>query len=305
MKIIIAFLFAISISGGMCFAQVKNYYINPDSTYPGIEKIHSGHFVTVNRSNTSGKNLLISIPGTTGPADVMRSFDSVAALEGYHAISIDYPNNRNTATFINSTDKAAFNKFRQELDFGTPVSDSVNVDSLNSIVNRITKLVIYLAKTRPREGWNNFLDHEQITWERVTLAGHSQGAGHVSYIGHAFKVHKVIMLSGPQDFLANFDMPAPWFSAPSKTPYDSYYSFLHDDDAYNTHRQIRNGLTAMHADSSVIYRFETMDAFPKQSRIFISDIPVQHATQQNRGSLNHMSTIMPMHSKVWIWLLKD
>src|SRR6201989_3174024 len=305
MKIIIAFLFAISILLGACFAQVKNYYINPDSTYPGIEKIHSGHFVTVNMSNTSGKKLLISIPGTTGAADAMRSFDSVAALEGYHAISIDYPNNRNTATFINSTDKEAFNKFRQELDFGTPVSDSVNVDSLNSIINRITKLVIYLAKTRPEEGWNNFLDHDQIIWERVTLAGHSQGAGHVSYIGHAFKVHKVIMLSGPQDFLANFDMPAPWLSASSKTPYSSFYSLLHDDDAYNTQRQIRNDLAAMHADSSVIYRFKSTNEFPKEARIFISDIPVQNATPQNVGSLDHMASIMPMHSKVWIWLLKD
>ncbi len=152
------------------------------------------------------KKLLISIPGTTGPGDVMRSFDSVAALIGYHAISLDYPNNRNTASLINSTDKEVFNKFRQELDFGTPVSDSVNVDSANSIVNRITKLVIYLAKTRPTEGWNNFLDGGRIIWERVTLAGHSQGAGHVSYIAHAFRVHKVIMLSGPQDFLANFNI---------------------------------------------------------------------------------------------------
>ncbi len=304
MKIIITFFFAIFISL-VCFAQIKSYYISPDSTYQGIEKIHGGHFVTVNMSNTSGKKLLISIPGTTGPADVMKSLDSVAALEGYHAISIDYPNNRNTATFINSTDKAAFNKFRQELDFGTPVSDSVNIDSLNSIVNRITKLVIYLAKTRPGEGWNNFLDHEQIIWERITLAGHSQGAGHVSYIGHAFKVHKVIMLSGPQDFLSNFDMPAPWLSAASKTPYSSFYSLLHDDDAYNTQRQIRNDLAAMHTDSSVIYRFQNMDGFPKQSRIFISDIPVQNATPQNMGGLNHMASIMPMHSKVWVWLLKD
>src|SRR4051812_47081964 len=134
MKIIITFCFVILLSLNVCFAQIKNYYINPDSTYRGIEKIHSGHFVTVDMSKTSGKKLLISIPGTTGPADVMRSLDSVAALEGYHAISIDYPNNRNTATFINSTDKAAFNKFRQELGFGSPVSDSVNVDSLNSII---------------------------------------------------------------------------------------------------------------------------------------------------------------------------
>lgn len=289
-----------------CFAQVKNYYISPDSTYPGIEKIHSGHLVTVNSSNSSGKKLLISIPGTTGSADAMRSFDSVAALEGYHAISLDYPNNRNTATFINSTDKAAFDKFRQELDFGTPVSDSVKVDSLNSIINRITTVLIYLAKTRPGEGWKNFLKQERIIWERVTLAGHSQGAGHVSYIGHAFKVHKVIMLSGPQDFLTSFDMPAPWLSTYSKTPYSSYYSFLHEDDGYNTQRQIRNGLAAMHADSSVIYRFQNMDAFPKHARIFISDIQVnEHVQPKNAGMLNHMSTTMPMHSKVWIRLLKE
>lgn len=305
MKIIICFLFAIIISGTVCIAQVRSYYISPDSTYPGIEKIHSGHFITVNMHNTSGKKLLISIPGTTGHADVMRSFDSVASLQGYHAISLDYPNNRNTATFINSTDKEAFNKFRQELDFGTPVSDSVHVDSLNSIVNRVTKLLIYLAKTRPDEGWNNFLDHDKIIWERVTLAGHSQGAGHVSYIGHAFKVHKVIMLSGPQDFLANFDMPAPWLSAVSKTAYSNFYSLLHENDGYNTQRQIRNDLAAMHTDSSVICRFTNMDTFSKQCRIFISGIPVPNTTQQNQGMQNHMASIMPMHSKVWVWLLKD
>ena len=305
MKIIITFSCAISILLNVCVAQIKNYYISADSTYPGIQNIHNGHFVTVNMSNTSAKKLLISIPGTTGPGDVMRSFDSVAALEGYHAISIDYPNNRNTATLINSTDKEAFNKFRQELDFGTPVSDSVNVDSLNSIINRITTLVIYLAKTRPAEGWNNFLDHDHIIWQLVTLAGHSQGAGHVSYIAHAFRVHKVIMLSGPQDFLSNFDMPAPWLSDPSKTPYSNYYSFLHDGDAYNTQRQIRNDLAAMHTDSSVIYRFKNMDAFPAGKRIFISDIPAENLTPQNTGMQNHLSTIMPMHSKVWKWLLKD
>jgi len=305
MRIITSFFLSVFILLNVCFAQVKSYYINPDSTYAGIKNIHSGHFVTVNTGNTEAKKLLISIPGTTGPADVMRSFDSVAALQGYHAISIDYPNNRNTATFINSTDKEAFNKFRQELDFGTPVSDSVNVDSLNSIVNRITKLVIYLAKTWPSEGWNNFLDHDKIKWEMVTLAGHSQGAGHVSYIAHAFRVHKVIMLSGPQDFLANFNMPAPWLSADSKTPYSSYYSFLHDNDAYNTQRQIRNDLAAMHTDSSVIYRFQNMDIFSKSTRIFISEIPMQNARPQNSGQLNHMSTIMPVHSKVWKWLLSN
>lgn len=305
MKVTVIFLCLIIIGNTSGNAQVKSYYISPDSTYHGIEKIHSGHFVTVNMNNTSGKKLLVSIPGTTGHGDAMRAFDSVAALEGYHAVGIDYPNNRNTATFINSTDKKAFDKFRQELDFGTPVSDSVNVDSLNSIISRITTLLIYLAKTRPEEGWNNFLYNDKIIWDRVTLAGHSQGAGHVSYIAHAFKVHKVIMLSGPQDFLGNFDMPAPWLSDDSKTPYRNFYSLLHSADGYNTQRQIRNDLAAIHADSSVICRFSNMNAFSKKCRVLISDIPVQNTTPQNAGMLNHMASIMPMHNKVWVWLLKN
>ncbi len=304
MRIIIASFLLIALSTTICFAQLKTYYIDPDSTYAGIKKIHTGHYITINTNNRSPKRLLISIPGTTGPGDVMRSFDSVAALEGYHTVSIDYPNNRNTATFINSVDKQAFDKFRQELDFGTPVSDSVDVDSLNSIVNRITQLLVYLAKTRPQEGWNNFLNKGKIIWARVTLAGHSQGAGHVSYIAHVFSVHQVIMLSGPQDFLQNYDIPAPWLSAASKTAYNNYYSFLHEDDAYNTSHQIRNDLASMRADTSVIYHFQNMNAFPKQARIFISSIQIT-PTQKNTGMQNHMSTIMPMHTKVWKFLLKN
>lgn len=305
MKIIISFFFAIFLLHNASFAQVKSYYIDPDSTYPGITKVHNGHFITVTTNPTSVNKLLISIPGTTGPGDVMRAFDSVAALQGYHAISIDYLNNRNTATLVNSTDKEVFTKFRQEIDFGTPLSDSVTVDTLNSLVNRITKLVIYLAKTRPEEGWSNFVDGDHIKWELVTLAGHSQGAGHVSYLAHAFRVHKVIMLSGPQDFLVSFNMPAPWLSASSQTPYSSYYSFLHEGDMYNTQRQIRDDLATMHTDSSVIYRFYNIGVFPEQKRIFISNIPAQNATPQNVGMQNHLSTIMPMHSKVWEWLLRN
>lgn len=83
MKIFINFSFAMFILINVCAAQIKNYYVSPDSTYPGITTIHNGHFITMNTSNASAKKLLISIPGTTGTGDVMRSFDSVAALEGF------------------------------------------------------------------------------------------------------------------------------------------------------------------------------------------------------------------------------
>ncbi len=304
MRIFATLLFAALTCTSFCFAQIKEYYIDPDSTLTGIKQIHVGHLITLDPASRSQKKLLISIPGTTGASTAMKSLDSVAALEGYHAISIDYPNNRNTATFINSPDRAAFDKFRQELDFGTPVSDSVVVDTLNSIVNRVTRLVLYLARTRPGEGWDAFLQQGKMNWGLVTLAGHSQGAGHVSYIGHAFKVRKVIMLSGPQDFLGRYDMPAPWLSAPSRSAYNNFYSFLHEDDVYDTRHQVRNDLAVMHSDSSVIYRFAKMDEFPKNARIFISEIQIW-PDRKNTGYENHMTTILPFHSKVWVWLLRN
>jgi pimeloyl-ACP methyl ester carboxylesterase len=310
--LLLLFLTAFSSSG-----QIHHYYVDPDSTAVGMQKIYNGHFITVGPAGHFNNKLFISIPGTGGKPQSLYYLDSVAASAGYHVISIDYPSKRNTATFVNSTDRLAFDKFRQELNFGTPVSDSISVDTLNSIANRITSLVIYLAKTHPNQGWNKFLSGRKLKWRKVVLAGHSQGAGHVAYLAHYFKVHRVIMLSGPQDFLSCFNTPAPWLSARSKTPAKSYYALLHRNDIYNTSSQVKDDLATMHADSSVINHFTITPAINRKSRIFISDAPIGPAQLYNdpqranqplsipAGVANHLSTILLVYEPVWLYLLKN
>ncbi|MEO6520200.1 MAG: hypothetical protein ABIN91_00855 [Mucilaginibacter sp.] len=296
-------------------SNLHRYNIDPDSTGNGIKKIYNGHLATVDVSKKSNYKLLIAIPGTGGTAYAFKHLSDVAAGMGYHAISIDYPNKRNTATLGGSADKLVFNKFRQELAFGTPVSDSINIDTANSIINRITMLMIYLAKTRPSEGWEQFLKDGSLIWDKVVVAGHSQGAGHAAYIGTQFKVHRVIMFSGPQDFLAVYDTPAPWLSGQSATAAKNYYSLLHTNDPYNTDRQTRNDLTLMHTDSTVITRFTLKPTFKSKTRIFISDAPISAAdlfddpakaaatVKLSAPSAHHSSTIRPLYADVWRYLL--
>jgi pimeloyl-ACP methyl ester carboxylesterase len=316
MKKNLALLLAFSISTIAVYAQsnLHRYNIDPDSTGNGIKKIYNGHLATVDDSKKSNHKLLIAIPGTGGTAYAFKHLGDVAAAMGYHAISIDYPNKRNTATLGGSPDKLVFNKFRQELAFGTPVSDSINIDTANSIVNRITKLVVYMAKTRPSEGWEQFLKNGNIVWDKVVVAGHSQGSGHAAYLGTKFKVHRVIMFSGPQDFLTAYDTPAPWLSGQSATAAKNYYSLLHTNDPYNTDRQTRNDLTLMHTDSTVITRFTLKPEFNSKTRIFISDAPIsatdlfddpaKATAKLSAPAAHHSSTIRPLYADVWRYLLE-
>lgn len=296
-------------------AQVNHYYVDPESTGAGIKRTYSGHLVTLPATHKFNGKLFITIPGTNSTAEGLQHIDSVAALAGYHVISLDYPNKRNTATLTGSADKLIFNKFRQELNFGTPVCDSIQIDTLNSIVNRITALVTYLAKNHVDEGWQKFLSGDGLKWRKVVLAGHSQGAGHAAYLAQHYKVHRIIMLSGPQDFLSQFDMPAPWLSSHSKTPAKRYYSLLHTNDMYNTSRQIRNDLTVMHTDSTVINHFNVHPIANNKSRIFVSDASITAADfyddakkktvpLKQTGAVNHSSTIRPIYSAAWLYLLR-
>ena len=76
----------------------------------------------------------------------------------------------------------AFNKYRQEVCYGTPLSIEVAVDTLNSIYTRTVKLLNYLNITYPTQNWNQYLiNPTTLDWSKITVGGHSQGGGHACY----------------------------------------------------------------------------------------------------------------------------
>jgi pimeloyl-ACP methyl ester carboxylesterase len=276
-------------------AQVKVQLISPGATDNRILIVHGPHIAVRDPVAPSRRQLVLMIEGTGDLAVRMRPIDSCFATMGFHVISIDYPNNVNSITCSNSTDSSCFDDFRQEINFGTPVSTVVQVDSANSIVNRFSKLLIYLAKHDPAGGWAAFLKGNQPRWDKVIVAGHSQGAGHAAYLGKCFKLAGVLMFSGPQDYLKVFNHPAPWQYRKGLTPPGRQFAFLHVKDPYNVRFQT--------ADVSAVTGFPATDTamvypgLPIHStrHILINDLDTRDP---------HGSTLNPVFIRVWSYMVK-
>ncbi len=223
----LALLALVAISPSHHVVQIS---IDPSATGPKITALDSNHTIFIDPDAKPTRGLLVFLPGTGGVTTGCNGFCTTAAEEGYQVINLMYPNAKAAAAVQNSSDEKAFANFRWEIVEGRDLSAEVNVNRANSIENRLIKVLEYLDKTRPNEGWGAYLKGETPQWEDITLAGISQGAGHAALIATRYKVKRVISLGGPKDYMQKAKKPAAWYK-PCATPADRIYTFNHKQDA--------------------------------------------------------------------------
>ncbi len=215
-------LFAITNS----YAQADSVQVPTQKTDAGYNSGEANHMVIHNPSTNLNK-LFLFIPGTSATPSNYYNVCLFAGNLGYDVISLSYLNSVGTATLATSTDSLAFGKYRQEICFGSPVSDDIVVDTLNSITTRTLKLINYLDTAYPSQNWNQYLvDSTTINWSKVAVAGHSQGGGHAYYLAKKHLVDRTIAFSSPNDYSSHYNRPALWLSDNSNTPSISYYAYL-------------------------------------------------------------------------------
>ncbi len=224
---------------GVC-AQTQDFYVRPNQTDARYAEQDSNYIVR----NTSARNgrLLLFIGGSSSSPKSYSLICRYAATAGFDVISLSYPNDVAAAPLGVSADSLVFDGYREEVCFGTPASEHVDVDTLNSIHTRTLKLIRYLAETYPAQGWGEYLAApDRLDWGRIAVGGHSQGSGHACYLGKRFAVERVLMFSGPNDYSTRYDRPGHWLAAPGATPVQRQYCYLHlQDEAVPFARQLAN-----------------------------------------------------------------
>lgn len=225
------FLFLLTLTPTFCFGQVQTYYVKPVQTDPNYAPTEDSNAISRNASFQLNK-LFLFIGGTGSSSSTdYNALRLHSANLGFDFINLSYPNNVAPVSVSNSNDYLAFDKYRQELCFGTPVSDAVAVDSLNSIYTRTLKLIQYLALTYPSHNWEQYLTtSDSLDWSKIIIGGHSQGAGHACYLAKLYSVDRVLMFSGPTDYSDYFSNSANWISQSGITPINRYYSYLSIND---------------------------------------------------------------------------
>lgn len=224
-KLIIILSFVFSFNAN---AQIQSFYIKPSQTDAGYAAQDS-HYLVYNLTKPITK-LVLFIGGSYSRPGNYNLFCDNAATLGFDVISLSYPNNIAAASLAGNSDSLAFNKYRQEIAFGTPQSPDVFVDSFNSIYTRTLKLLNFLNSTSNHNFGNYLINSTTIDWSKIIIAGHSQGSGHACYLAKKFPVDRVIMLSGPNDFSTFFNNSANWLRTSGVTPSNRMFTLLHLND---------------------------------------------------------------------------
>ncbi len=214
------------------FAGVQEREITPRATDNQIDKWNDNHIVCIDTSVTPRNRLFVFLPGSHLKAGDYQLITRVAAEAGLHAISLNYPNSW-TVNFDlcnNTNDASCYEDCRLEIIDGTDRTPRVEVNRANSIENRLIKLLRYLDKNFPKEGWRQYLSNsDTLVWEKIIVGGHSQGAGHSGVIAHYHRVERVLFLAGGEDGNPTTGL-ATWISANNATPSSGYYGFTHAED---------------------------------------------------------------------------
>ena len=190
-------------------------------------------------SVTPRGELVVFLPGTQGRPTHYTYILRTAADLGFHAVGLNYPNQTAMGSLCRTSgDADCYWTARNEVLFGdrTPVSGQSDVPPADSIVNRLTKLLMWMDQQYPEEDWGQFLitggpAGDTVDWSTVVLAGHSQGGGYVGVMAKTVVLDRAVYFSSPDDWNALTNTPADWtLTKPNVTPADRQYGFGSDAD---------------------------------------------------------------------------
>ncbi len=203
------------------------HIVTPRQTDASLNTYNEPHYAYVHPQKTPRNRLLVFLPGTGAEPKNYRLLVQRAASMGYHAIGLMYPNEPAVNQLCAASgDVTSHSRARLEIIDGTDRHPGVQVNAANSIIQRLAKLIGYLHQQYPSEQWGQYLSGAMPVWERITVSGHSQGAGHAGVIGKHYPVQRVIMFSG-MDFLTNGQIPD-WVN--NTTGKEKYFALHHEQD---------------------------------------------------------------------------
>jgi hypothetical protein len=218
-----------------CCARAEPTWVPvlPSASDPAIHRFNTPHWICVDRDlllqhpAQDRHELLLFLPGTGGHVRGAPALLETAASLGYRCIELMYPDDVAAAQVCwNDPDPGSFEKFRMAIIEGG-VSPHITVSRTDSIENRLIKLLQLLEEKRPRENWSMFLRRGAIAWDRIAVAGQSQGGGHAGLIGIKHRVARVLMFGAPKDYSRAARTPASWYREPKATPVAAFFAINH------------------------------------------------------------------------------
>lgn len=290
------------------------YAVRPSDTDPAIKAFNDPHLVYFNKQPKKRNELLIFLPGTNGKPGGTNLFCQTAADLGYHVLALAYPTDVPATKVRFDPSPDAFEKFRSEIIEGRDVSSAIEVSRVNSIENRLIKAIRFLDRTRPDDGWGQYLlKNGEPAWPKIAVSGHSQGGGHAGLIATKHRVARAVMTGAPKDFDRAKDKPAAWYGK-SATHISGFFAFNHELDRqgcdYSEQLQIFRAMNLYKlGDPASVDKLKP--PFNRTRMLFTNfegsptESPLAHSTVMGDRITPKDKNGEPVFKPVWIYMLTE
>ena len=216
-------------------AQLKPRKVPPQATDSEIRDPRwlNEHYVWLDRAADRREKLFVHMPGVGNPPSTGQLLAGEAARLGYHVIALSYPNTWEIAICRGDPDCERNVRFKVLDGKGSVILANdgftrIDVTPAESIDNRLTKLIRYLAANSPQEEkWAEFLHDGLPKWKKIVISGHSFGGSQAALIAKLHRVHRVTLFAAPRDF--SFGQKDGWIAL-GETASKRYYGLVHNQD---------------------------------------------------------------------------
>jgi len=259
--------------------------IRPSQTDLQISSFDEPNYVFSGTLGTPAERLVVFFPGTNGKPQYLSTLLGFVARLGYRVIGLEYNNSPAVVDACASKRNPECSaQFREERVRGDVANAVVKNSVAESITNRLTKVIQYQIEHSPGAGWESFLVDDHPAWGRVILSGVSQGAGMAAFIAKRERVARVVLFSGPWDYVERPENLAPWIVDNSETPTNVWYA--------EYHRRERNA-------SAIAKAYAALGIDASHVLIFDLDLPAA-ADRSIDYDLYHISTVrLESYSAQW------
>lgn len=209
-------------------------YLRPSTYTKGIDPIYDAASVIAKPTpaRRTKHKLFLFLGGTKTVPKMYQYFIAVAALHGFNAIALEYPDIPRIGNLCaTSKDPNCWGDVRYEVFTGQNTSSLVDVNRTNSISQRLADLLAHLTATDPRGGWSDFRRGGKLAWNTIEVGGHSQGGGDAAFIGKYQQLNGNCSIESMVDGDA-FVPTAAWLSMPGKTSPQVGYGFANELDNF-------------------------------------------------------------------------
>jgi pimeloyl-ACP methyl ester carboxylesterase len=204
--------------------SLRQWRVSPPLTGAGVVEVNGDHVVMLDEG--SRNELFVFYPGTKARPDQYEEIVRRAAELGYHALALSYVNTLSVNFEVcirHPADRACHEAVRLEILTGVESGyDPPDVDPANGAFRRLTLLLQYLAAEFPGDGWDRYLTGGALRWDRIVVAGHSQGGGHAAMTAKLYAVPRALLFGATE--------PNPWTLEPFATPVGRFFALAHADE---------------------------------------------------------------------------